>query len=855
MNDKSRIEIGVGEYLRYKGFDAPDVGRMNSPLRHGSDSNSFVITDSFWHDHVSGDGGNTYQLALEMHNDDPKEALKSMYDAKGLPWTEYQAKEVYFSIKEKQKSVDVLEIIKKTYPAKHGPKEVKDYLKDRMVTSKTIDYFSFVPKGELIKVISQDEIDKMGLNDLEGKIIFWYFKNGNPVYYCTRSITDKEFRKGKINDGLLTHPIWNVDDLYTKEHVVWGEGMFDCISLLETGYGVAGEITCNLIETHKPELLRALRWREKNHPEWKFTICLDNDKPDSMGIRRGNEAAKKIALWLLDNGINCHWVKWTKEEEEADVKIDINSLHQEMGMKLNNFLNRLNSAPTLMELISNPLEECINYHVKAMAHGCRKSAYLILEMALSQADAQGVMPTKTALNAMMRKTRVHWRDIYNKDIDAIILDNKKIFVFYRSGYYPDKIGDYRVFEGVSAMIENLKGNQLDPEFDPKRFDIIIPSKPLYWKVTKETPSQSDKSKVHNMFTPSPILLQEPLKDPSKAVIPSMWNVALDNLAGEHEKEWLLNHMATYVQTLRKPLTIPVFEGGQGSAKTAIIKLFGKGVGSFAAVGNSEIESSFNEYMLKAVVLFDEVSNSNFDSIKLKNKLKSLINETQTINQKYQALMTADCNNYVAMAYNPQALSNSISIEEDDRRYTIISGGHNKNLEKSDEFDYDKMEEQTAEMFLHLLSRPIDVAASKSPIKNTNKENIISASRPQHFERVKDFLELLEAESDVFGDEKVSIPFIDENRVGVIVSQLAHLYNKHYKANITAKAFREILEQDPLNTKYVVNMSGGYQRVKQCRYELESVDTSKQQIYGESDVPISISSDSKFEVDGFELFGD
>lgn len=814
MNRTSdKVEVGVGEFLRHMGYDAPDTGRMDSPLRDDSDSNSFVITDMFWHDHVSGDGGNTYQLAILMHGDDPKEALKSMYEAKGLPWTEYRGEATATSLAQRMEATDILAAIKDAYPAKDGPKEVKDYLKSRMVTSKTIDYFSFVPKGELSKVVSKDWIERLGLYDIEDKIIFWYLRSGKPVYYCTRSITDKEFRKGSLGSGLLEHPIWNVDDLYTKERVIWGEGMFDCISFLELGYGVAGEITCNLIETHKPELLKALRWRETNHPDWTFTICLDNDAPDSMGIRRGNAAANKIALWLLGEGINARWLKWTKEEEEADVKIDINALHTQGGYALNGFISRLDSAPWVSDLVQSSFDESVEYYLRSIAAGHNKTAIKILNSALVRAEEQGNMPNKTTLNNLIRKTRIHWRKIWDKDISFVFMDNKKYYVFYRCGFFPSHIKEhYRVFDGLPSLIENLKEHQINRDFDVRQIEIVIPSKTLTWQVAKETPAEKDKSPCFNMFDPSPILLQKPTG--TQTELPPMWSLLLDNLAGDKEKEWLLDHFATYVQTLRKPFTIPVFEGEQGTGKTALMQLFGKGIGSFVAIGNREIESSFNAYMMRAVVLFDEVSNSNRDSVRLKNMLKSLVNPEQQINLKYMPEFTINCNNYIAMAYNPQDFANSISIEQGDRRYSIITGGKNQNLAKNPLYDYDQLDAELPQFFDHLMTRKIiNLKCFSIPIENTQKDRIKNDSKSIHFDRIDSFMEIVKTNPDYFKVDDLFIPDVDSNGAGYSVTLLREIYNKHYHASLTAKSFNDLLSSDHVSGEVSIYKSSGIMSIK------------------------------------------
>jgi hypothetical protein len=65
----------------------------------------------------------------------------------------------------------------------------------------------------------------------------------------------------------------------------------------------------------------------------------------------------------------------------------------------------------------------------------------------------------------------------------------------------------------------------------------------------------------NLFTPSPLLTMKPMPG---TPMPETWDRLLDNIAGQREKQWLVNHMATYVQTLKKPRTIPILLGKQGT---------------------------------------------------------------------------------------------------------------------------------------------------------------------------------------------------------------------------------------------------------------------------------------------------
>ena len=865
------IEINVGEYLRHKGFDVDDYCRIDNPFRKDSDSNSFVVSGPVWFDHRDGVGGNTWSLAMDLNGDDKRAALKDIYAARGLPFNELEGRSQFKMIERNKEVKSVLNKIKDAYPITSAPDKIKEYMRKRKVSKEVTHIFSYVPKGGLLEILDIDEIQRYSLSNLEEKIIVWYIKGGEPVYYSTRSLESKQFRKGYLGGDEpngLENPIWGFDNLYTHPNVIWAEGIFDCASLMVEGYGVAGELTCNLIGAHEQILLKALRWREQEHPDWKFTICLDNDEPDRQGIRQGNVAAEKIAMFLIENGIDCNWLKWTKTEEESDTKIDINELHQKGGTEWKSFLDRLNHAPTISECFNFDLHEAITYYVKANSWGCTKSATKILSLALIKAEERDNVPSKRVLEQLLKTQTVDWRDVYTETVEDIVLDDKKCYVFYKPGYYnPGE--ETRTFSTKTNMIENLRQLQRNPDFLVKSVDMPLLSKKLTWQVVKENKKNQKNESMKNLFVPTPTLMQTPVK-PSEVSIPPMWNRVLDNTCDEEEKEWLLNHMATYVQTLKKPLTIPVFVSGQGTGKTAIMTLFGAGFGQSAPVGNHELDNQFNAYLLNAVIYIDEMSENNREANKLKNKLKTFINETHTINQKFLPPFTTRVNNYVAIAYNPAKLQNPLNLDDDDRRYSILSGGKKINLRDDPDFDYDidpekSMKAQTNDFFLYLLSRDIDIKASKVCLENEAKQHIQKNSKGKIFYEVEDFLlNMITNPKLVAGDEYYEqIPHVTESAKGAKLNELAQFYTNKHKQSITSQQLREALQDDKFTDKYHVYQSGGYWCIKHKFGPQEGSDSDGLDLFNNLNQNTSFSIDTtegsvstdSFETTGDELFGE
>jgi hypothetical protein len=220
----------------------------------------------------------------------------------------------------------------------------------------------------------------------------------------------------------------------------------------------------------------------------------------------------------------------------------------------------------------------------------------------------------------------------------------------------------------------------------------------------------------------------------------MWGRVLDNIAGPREKEWLLNHMATYARTLRKPRTIPILLGRQGTGKTTVLEQFGRGIGDCIMVDNAMVESGFNDWKTHAVVILDELANSDRDAIRLKNVLKGLVNGRQSVNAKFRHVMNTELNNYVAITSNEQVICVPVIIEDGDRRYTVVCGGRDEDLAKCGWFDHARLVAELPAFMLHLLSRPIDEAAANVPLMNAKKMELMGLSEDVRIAVVADWVE-------------------------------------------------------------------------------------------------------------------
>lgn len=726
-------------YLHHCGIQVADGCRIDCPYRDTSDSGDFVVNGCMWFDHPRQEGGNVYELALKMHHGDKFEAIKSLYESVGVPFEEYEAVEKKLS--DREKAYRALERVQAEYGiGDFTPDDVMGYLKSRGITEKTYRYLAYVPAGGMEKILTEEEIKLTGLRDREEQVILWYFRRGKPVYYCTRKIGEKAFKKAYTGNGVLEHPIWNIDALYKDEVVIWGEGMFDCLSLIEMGYGCCGEITCYLAKNHEPELLRALRWRNRNHPDWDFLICLDNDELTSDGRRPGNDAAEKIATWLFGNAIDVRWVK----HNPANTKVDINDLH------VNGFKDQIQSmfsnTPFTSEILEPDPEMCCHNFIRMQSSYDYRGAVRMAEVMAEQDDNA---PVKDMVKYAQTQLW-DWRHVYTDDIQEIFEYDSDVYVLFRSGTFDSGERHYDVFSR-STVISNLRRYQRNRSMKVKFANLDVLYKRPTWRVSKELNLKDGAT--YNLFEPSRYLRQKPREN---VVLPVMWSKVLDNLAGDAEKEWLLNHMAVYVQTLEKPRTIPILLGVPGTGKTKTAELFGKGVGGFMSVGITEVESTFNNYLLNPVVLLDELASNTGEANKMKNKLKGFINENVTVNNKFEKVYTVNVNNYIFIASNEQTTFVPVQIESNDRRYTVISGGRDKNLAHEDWFDYKRWESELGDFMLYLLSRDIDVKMAQTPLMNDKRNELMQLGEDFRISYVSEYLDEVRRVALDVGDRTMKV---------------------------------------------------------------------------------------------------
>ena len=247
--------------------------RCVSPLRAGAkNKTSFMVTDDFFYDFGSGSGGDCIDLlALAKHNGDKGLAIKELAEYTGLHDTTFNAGEWH-------NYCDRLNNLVYRWH-QELPKSYRDYLHSRRINDDTI------------KSLLLGKCD-------DGRLCIPYVKNGNVVYYITRSMpnclyADRKYQKMKI-DGYCEHIVWGLDSLSrVGDTLVIAEGAFDVMSFWQEGYPCISAITGHFSKAQLSTVFAAARNFSK------VMLTYDNDPV----THAGQKFTVKMAKLLLSERI------------------------------------------------------------------------------------------------------------------------------------------------------------------------------------------------------------------------------------------------------------------------------------------------------------------------------------------------------------------------------------------------------------------------------------------------------------------------------------------------------------------------------------------------------------------------
>lgn len=247
-----------------------------SPLRPGaSNPTSFFVSDDFWYDFGSAQGGDVIDLAAQLkHNGDISQAVYALANTLGIQFTDNYSETF---------KTDIQNLCNRTaaYHAALTPEDY-EYLHSRGLTDSDI---------------SRLMIGRVTDGYLKNRLFLPYFKNGAVIYYATRALPGSTFPDNKYmkasreESASYQHVPWGLQTLNRRadhDTLIISEGYFDAAVWESNGYPVISPITGNFSRDQWPDVLSACKLFNR------VLIIFDNDALTHAGDGFTARTARKL---------------------------------------------------------------------------------------------------------------------------------------------------------------------------------------------------------------------------------------------------------------------------------------------------------------------------------------------------------------------------------------------------------------------------------------------------------------------------------------------------------------------------------------------------------------------------------
>ncbi len=197
------------------------------------------------------------------------------------------------------------ELIKKTgINVKWGHCNTSELLKKQLELPATVDYWhkQLLQNNEFLSYLgarlkSKAEMTiaelKLGYSVKQDRLVIPYFKNGKPVYYCTRlnpnytpSKENPKYRKAKVAD-YGAQICWGLDTVNRKTPLIIAEGAFDAMTFYQEGYAVLSPITGTFSPEQEIEFLSCAKRVTRQKRD--IILIFDSDEAGKSFTRKNSE--------------------------------------------------------------------------------------------------------------------------------------------------------------------------------------------------------------------------------------------------------------------------------------------------------------------------------------------------------------------------------------------------------------------------------------------------------------------------------------------------------------------------------------------------------------------------------------
>ena len=273
--EKIKQRINCVDYLNnYVGIYAENGKRYVSPLRRGaSNPTSFYVTNDFFYDFGMAQGGDVIDLcAIHKFDGDKGRAIYYLAEKLKIPCS------LEACLKEQKQWLRYTNKLNNKIAKWHSrlTDEDYEYLHNRGISDDTIKRY------------------RIG-RTTGGRLSLPYYKNGYCCYYATRAMphcksADRKYMKMPIDD-YNEHIVFGLDTITDdRSLIVIAEGMFDCLSFIDSGYScisaVTGHFSSKQLKTTVLPLLKTFK---------RVLIVYDNDAKTHAGEKFTYKMANVLA--------------------------------------------------------------------------------------------------------------------------------------------------------------------------------------------------------------------------------------------------------------------------------------------------------------------------------------------------------------------------------------------------------------------------------------------------------------------------------------------------------------------------------------------------------------------------------
>lgn len=313
------------------------------------------------------------------------------------------------------------------------------------------------------------------------------------------------------------------------------------------------------------------------------------------------------------------------------------------------------------------------------------------------------------------------------------------------GDFAYKIGDGKVIKVTASKLKMIAKNRLkfaitiDDENAKENtnldtIDLHVVSKEVFNPFSSEEFCDVDGEICRNTFRTTKYMEMEggEYKEP-KAILALVMNLVNNN---QERFIYFLNWFAYFFQTLKRPMSAIVLKGRPGAGKNLFVdKIVARllGESQVSVIGDKAIRSNFIGSMFEGKLFyqFDEISHSAKDNVQMKNTLKEIVTNSKVqLEQKFVDLKKGI--EIFGLCLFSSNSSIPISIENNDRRYSVLTTGDN--LNNNNFLGYGTYEEFNAaiesELFdftVYLKSMKVDEALANRCMDTSEKQALVSVT--------------------------------------------------------------------------------------------------------------------------------